>query len=189
MVTRTAEPPGQKRYWKIYEAAAAANLPIGVHAFGFGGYPVTGSGWPSFYIEDMVGHAQSVAVLPHQPGDRGRVRAHPQLQAGADRGQASPGCRSLSLAAGQAVAPAEAGDAASEARAVRIHPRAGVADHAADGGTAAARARAGRDRLDRLGPAAVRHRLPALGLRRSRPRCCRCRCRSRNGGSSSSTTR
>jgi uncharacterized protein len=59
MVSRTANPPGQKQYWKIYEAAAAANLPIGVHAFGFGGYPVTGGGWPSFYIEDMVGHAQS----------------------------------------------------------------------------------------------------------------------------------
>ncbi len=59
MLSCTAEPPGQKRYWKIYEAAAAADLPVGVHAFGFGGYPVTGSGWPSFYIEDMVGHAQS----------------------------------------------------------------------------------------------------------------------------------
>jgi hypothetical protein len=59
MVTRTANPPGNKQYWKIYEAAAAANLPIGVHAFGFGGYPVTGGGWPSYYIEDMVGHAQS----------------------------------------------------------------------------------------------------------------------------------
>jgi hypothetical protein len=59
MLSRTAEPPGQKRYWKIYEAAAAAKLPLGVHAFGFGGYPVSGSGWPSFYIEDMVGHAQS----------------------------------------------------------------------------------------------------------------------------------
>jgi len=63
MVTRTAEPPGQKRYWKLYEAAAAANLPIGVHAFGFGGYPVSGSGWPSFYIEDMVGHAQSAQAF------------------------------------------------------------------------------------------------------------------------------
>ena len=59
MLNRTAEPPGQKRYWKLYEAAAAANLPLGVHAFGFGGWPVTGGGWPSFYIEDMVGHAQS----------------------------------------------------------------------------------------------------------------------------------
>jgi len=59
MLNRTAEPPGQKRYWPIYEAAARAKLPIGVHAFGFGGFPVTGSGWPSYYIEDMVGHAQS----------------------------------------------------------------------------------------------------------------------------------
>ena len=59
MLNRTAEPPGQKRYWKVYEAAAAAKLPIGVHAFGFGGYPVSGAGWPSYYIEDMVGHAQS----------------------------------------------------------------------------------------------------------------------------------
>ena len=50
MVTRTAEPPGQKRYWPLYEAANAANLPIGVHAFGFGGYPVSGSGWPSATI-------------------------------------------------------------------------------------------------------------------------------------------
>ena len=59
MLNRTAEPPGQKRYWRVYEAAAAAGLPVGVHAFGFGGWPVSGSGWPSFYIEDMVGHAQS----------------------------------------------------------------------------------------------------------------------------------
>lgn len=59
MLSRTAEPPGQKRYWPIYEAAAAAGLPVGVHAFGFGGYPVTGSGWPSYYIEDMTGHAQT----------------------------------------------------------------------------------------------------------------------------------
>ncbi len=59
MLNRTSEPPGQKRYWKVYEAAAAANRPVGVHAFGFGGWPVSGGGWPSYYIEDMVGHAQS----------------------------------------------------------------------------------------------------------------------------------
>ena len=59
MLNRTSEPAGQKRYWKIYEAAAAASLPVGVHAFGFGGHASSGSGWPSYYIEDMVGHAQS----------------------------------------------------------------------------------------------------------------------------------
>src|SRR5580700_4007206 len=57
LLSRTAEPLGQRRYWPIYEAAARANLPIGVHAFGYGGAPLTSSGWPSFYIEEMIGHA------------------------------------------------------------------------------------------------------------------------------------
>jgi uncharacterized protein len=63
LLSRTAEPAGQKRYWPIYRAAAEAGLPVGVHAFGFGGYPVSGSGWPSFYLEDMVGHAQSCQTM------------------------------------------------------------------------------------------------------------------------------
>ena len=58
MLTRTAEPPGGRRYWPIYAAAEAAGLPIGIHAFGYGGYPITAGGWPSYYIEEMVGHAQ-----------------------------------------------------------------------------------------------------------------------------------
>ena len=40
------------------EAAEEAGLPVGVHAFGFGGNPITASGWPSYYIEEMVGHSQ-----------------------------------------------------------------------------------------------------------------------------------
>ena len=59
MLSRTADPTGQRRYWPIYEAAQRAKRPIAVHAFGFGGYPITGGGWPSYYIEDMTGHAQS----------------------------------------------------------------------------------------------------------------------------------
>lgn len=58
LLSRTAEPLGQRRYWPLYQAAQDAGLPIGVHAFGYGGYPVTGAGWPSFYMEEMVGHAQ-----------------------------------------------------------------------------------------------------------------------------------
>src|SRR5271166_3224816 len=109
-----------------------------------------------------------IAVLPYQPGDRGRVRAHPELQAGADRVWVRVAAAAR-LAARQAVAPAEGRDAAPEARALRVHPRECLADHPADGGAAAARARAGRDRLDRLGPADLRHRLSALGLRRPDP--------------------
>src|SRR6202043_4050271 len=55
---RTSEPLGQRRYWPIYQAAVEANLPIGIHAFGYGGSALTSGGWPSYYIEEMVGHAQ-----------------------------------------------------------------------------------------------------------------------------------
>ncbi|MGA8901899.1 amidohydrolase family protein, partial [Bradyrhizobium sp.] len=58
VLSRTVEPLGQRRYWPIYEAAEEVGLPVGVHAFGFGGNPITASGWPSFYIEEMVGHSQ-----------------------------------------------------------------------------------------------------------------------------------
>ena len=58
LLSRNVEPLGQRRYWPIYQAAEEAGLPVGVHAFGFGGNPITPSGWPSFYIEEMVGHSQ-----------------------------------------------------------------------------------------------------------------------------------
>jgi predicted TIM-barrel fold metal-dependent hydrolase len=63
LLSRTKDLLGNRRYWPIYEAAARAGLPVGVHAFGNGGHPTTSSGWPSFYIEDMVGHAQSCQTL------------------------------------------------------------------------------------------------------------------------------
>jgi len=59
LLSRTVEPLGNRRYWPIYEAASRAGLPIGIHAFGNGGQPTTSTGWPSFYIEDMIGHSQS----------------------------------------------------------------------------------------------------------------------------------
>lgn len=63
LLSRTAEPLGQRRYWPIYEAAQAANLAVGIHAFGYGGWPVSGGGWASYYIEEMVGHAQAQQAL------------------------------------------------------------------------------------------------------------------------------
>jgi predicted TIM-barrel fold metal-dependent hydrolase len=63
LLSRTGEPLGQRRYWPIYEAAQAADLPVGIHAFGYGGWPVTGGGWASYYIEEMVGHAQAQQAL------------------------------------------------------------------------------------------------------------------------------
>ena len=63
LLSRTAAPLGQRQYWPIYEAAVAANLPVGIHAFGYGGNAITASGWGSYYLEEMVGHAQAQQAL------------------------------------------------------------------------------------------------------------------------------
>jgi len=59
MLSKTNEPLGQRRYWPIYEAAAATGMPVGIHAFGNGGWPNTSGGWGSYYIEEMVGHGMA----------------------------------------------------------------------------------------------------------------------------------
>jgi predicted TIM-barrel fold metal-dependent hydrolase len=59
LLSRTAAPLGQRQYWPIYAAAEAAGLPVGIHAFGYGGSALTAGGWPSYYLEEMVGHAQA----------------------------------------------------------------------------------------------------------------------------------
>jgi len=57
---RTHEPLGRRKYWPIYEAAAKHGLHIMSHAFGSYGYPITGAGHASFYVEEHVGPAQAV---------------------------------------------------------------------------------------------------------------------------------
>jgi uncharacterized protein len=52
MVTHTIEPLGRRRYWPIYEAAAAHGLPIGLHTSGYNGHAVTPTGWSSYYAEE-----------------------------------------------------------------------------------------------------------------------------------------
>ena len=59
LLGRTAQPMGSQAYFPIFAAAAEANIPVAVHAFGFSGVPNTSAGWASYYLEDMVGHAQS----------------------------------------------------------------------------------------------------------------------------------
>ena len=60
LLSRTADPLGNRRYFPIFEAAVRANLPVVAHAFGFGGRANTSAGWGSYYIEDMVGHSASM---------------------------------------------------------------------------------------------------------------------------------
>jgi len=57
---RTHEPLGRRKYWPIYEAAAKHGMHIMSHAFGGYGYPITGAGQASFYVEEHVGPAQAV---------------------------------------------------------------------------------------------------------------------------------
>ena len=80
LLSRTAEPLGQRKYWPIYEAACRANLPVAIHAFGYGGCPVTGGGWPSFYIEEMVGHAQNTQSLLTSMVIEGVFERFPELK-------------------------------------------------------------------------------------------------------------
>jgi len=52
LAPRSSEPLGRQRYWPIYEAAEAHDLPLGIHSYGVGGHASTGGGWPSFYMEE-----------------------------------------------------------------------------------------------------------------------------------------
>src|SRR5262249_61651859 len=60
--------------------------------------------------------------------------------------------------------------ATPQEKAIRVHPRAHLGDDTANGGATGPQAPLRCHGVDRLGSAAVRLRLPALGLRRSLPR-------------------
>ncbi len=57
---RPHEPMGRRKYWPIYEACAENGLHVASHAFGSFGQATTGTGYPSFYIEEHVGPAQAM---------------------------------------------------------------------------------------------------------------------------------
>lgn len=80
LLSRTVEPMGNRRYWPVFAAAERANLPVAVHAFGSGGHAITGTGWPSFYIEDMVNHAAACQAGLTSMIVEGVFEAHPKLR-------------------------------------------------------------------------------------------------------------
>jgi predicted TIM-barrel fold metal-dependent hydrolase len=55
---RSEAPYGNRRYLPIFEAAAKHDLVVSLQFGGAPGNPPTGSGWPSYYIEEYVGMAQ-----------------------------------------------------------------------------------------------------------------------------------
>lgn len=62
-LTRSSDPLGNRRYWPIYAAAQDHDLPVAFHVFGTSGHPVSGAGWPSFYIEEGSGHSTSAQTV------------------------------------------------------------------------------------------------------------------------------
>ncbi len=181
LLSRNVEPLGQRRYWPIYEAAEEAGLPVGVHAFGFGGNPITASGWPSYYIEEMVGHSQCQQTALASLVLEGVFERYPKLNMimiEAGFGWAP----SLAWRLDKQLGAAQKRSAACQTAAVGIYPRPHLVDHAADGRSRAARTSVRIDRLDRLGQAAVCHRLPALGFRRSLARAAAGRQRAQSRG-------
>jgi uncharacterized protein len=52
------QPLGKSVYWPVYAAAERHGFTVGIHAGSSYHHPVTGSGWPSYYLEDYA--AQSV---------------------------------------------------------------------------------------------------------------------------------
>ena len=59
LIARTKEPLGRRKYWPMYEAACRHDVPIAIHFGGAGGGPITGTGYPSHYIEDHGGMPQT----------------------------------------------------------------------------------------------------------------------------------
>jgi len=55
---RSEAPYGHRRYLPIFDAAVRNGLAVSLEFGGAPGNPPTGSGWPSYYIEEYVGMAQ-----------------------------------------------------------------------------------------------------------------------------------
>jgi predicted TIM-barrel fold metal-dependent hydrolase len=80
MPPKSLEPLGRRKYWPIYEAAIAAKRPIALHVGGINGYPATGGGWPSYYIEEQHTNVQGMQGLVTSLVIEGVFERYPDLK-------------------------------------------------------------------------------------------------------------
>ena len=155
------------RYWPIYEAAVEAGLPDRHPRLRLpAAAPMSSTGWPSFYIEEMTEHAASLQASVTSLIMEGVFERFPELKIVLI--EAGFGwLPALGWRLDKQLEAAEGRGAASQARAVGIHARALLGLDPADGGDRGPGPSDRRDGLDRLGPHPVRQRLSALGFRRS----------------------
>ncbi len=163
--SRSMEPIGRKRYWPIFAAAQAANLPIGFHIGGPSANAPSPSGWPSFYAEDHHVLLHSMQTQISSMILEGVFEHFPNLRVVMIEGGFgwAPNL-AWRLDAHWAKMRSETPYVKDEA--VRVYAPQRLVLDPADGGTGEARGSAQDLRVDRLGQAAVCVRLPALGLRR-----------------------
>jgi predicted TIM-barrel fold metal-dependent hydrolase len=80
LMVRTRDPLGHPKYWPIYEAAVAHELPIAIHVGAYPRMPNTGVGWPAYYLEHHIAwpypYQAHVASLIHS----GVFERFPKLQ-------------------------------------------------------------------------------------------------------------
>lgn len=81
MSTRPNEPLGDRKYWPIYRATAAAGLPLCLHPAGYSsGKPSTGTGWPSFYFQEHYTFVPGSEALVSSLVISGALEAVPDLR-------------------------------------------------------------------------------------------------------------
>ncbi len=73
-------PLGRRQNWPIYQAATEHNLPVGIHAGSSFRHPPSALGWPSYYLEDYVSHAQGFAASMNSLVSEGVFNKFPNLK-------------------------------------------------------------------------------------------------------------
>jgi predicted TIM-barrel fold metal-dependent hydrolase len=77
---RSESPYGNRRYLRVWEAAAEQSLVVGLHFGGAPGNPPTPAGWPSHYAEDYVNMAAAFATQMTSLVVEGVFEVHPALR-------------------------------------------------------------------------------------------------------------